>query len=137
MNLRIAIVLGALLGAAGVGLGAYHAHGLEKRLANQGIEATEIAKRIDQGEVGVRYLMVHTLAFLFLGLVADRQPSRWLTVAGLFLLLGVLCFSGGLFMLSMGGPETLRHWAIVPLGGLSLIVAWCALFGYGCCVRRS
>ena len=128
MNLRIAMLLGALLGATGVGIGAYHAHGLERRLEKQGVEKAAIKIRLAQGEVGVRYQLVHAVALLFVGLASDRRPSRWLSASGWCLLFGVTLFSGGLYMLSMGG--VLGHWAIIPLGGLALIAGWCFLIGH-------
>ncbi len=135
MSLRVAILIGALLGASGVGLGAYHAHGLEAKLAKQGLAAEEVEQRVAQGDVGVRYQMVHALVLLFLGLLAERQASICLKTSAWCFTLGVLLFSGGLYMLSLGGPAVFRHWAIVPIGGLTLIVGWTALIGHAVRMR--
>lgn len=135
MNLRTIIVVGALLGAAGVGLGAYHAHGLQTRLAKQGVDEAIVAKRVAQGETGVRYHMAHTLALLVVGLLADRHTTRWLSATACCFLIGIVLFSGGLYMLSLGGPEILRHPAFVPVGGMTLILGWCSLAVHGARLR--
>lgn len=137
MNLRLAILLGALLGACGVGLGAYHAHGLEKRLLDSGIESATVEKRVEQGEVGVRYQLVHALGLMNIGILASLQKGKCLAAAGWCFVIGVLFFSGGLYMLSMGGPEPLRHPAIVPLGGGTLIIGWCLLLIHAAGIKSS
>ena len=58
------IAVGALLGALGVALGAYGAHGLEKQLAAWGFAGDELAKRLANHETAVRYQMWHALAIV-------------------------------------------------------------------------
>lgn len=130
MVTKIFLVLAALLGASGVALGAYHAHGLEKSLRKQGLSEEVVSKRLDQCEVAVRYQMYHALALLAVGLLAARRESGrasrgLLTAAGDLFLIGVLMFSGGLYLFVFAGNGI--HWSIVPLGGLAFIVGWLAL----------
>ena len=124
MSLRTILVLAALVGASGVILGAYHAHGLEKRLLGSGLAEEEVQRRVDSGDVGVRYQMVHAVALLVLGLLAERRRTAWLTATVIGFLLGMLLFCGGLYMIAFNAPDPLQYWAIVPAGGLTLILGW-------------
>jgi uncharacterized membrane protein YgdD (TMEM256/DUF423 family) len=120
------LLAAGFLGAVGVAIGAYSAHGLESSLLEQGIEVDAVAKRIDQCEVGVRYHLLHVVALLAIG--CSRLPQMAFGWAAAFWTLGVGLFSGGLYSLAFLG--ILGHWAIVPLGGLSFILGWvCVLFG--------
>ena len=135
MNGRIWIVLAGLLGASGVGLGAFHAHGLTNWLAKQELSEPEIAKRAANCETAVRYQMYHSLALFGVGLLArGRQNSRTKLAGGLFVL-GTLLFSGGLYLFVFTGD--LLHWAIVPVGGLCLIAGWLALAAVDCCGAKT
>jgi uncharacterized membrane protein YgdD (TMEM256/DUF423 family) len=125
MNPKIWLVLAGILGATGVVLGAYHAHGLESWLTRQGLDSIEVAKRMHNCEVGVRYQMYHTLALVGVALLAFRNPGASLTAAGACFFLGVLLFSGLLYGIVFTGVKVLG--AIVPIGGLLMIVGWLAL----------
>jgi uncharacterized membrane protein YgdD (TMEM256/DUF423 family) len=118
------IVIAGVLGASGVLLGAYHAHGLEKMLASQQLDVTEINKRMDQCAVAVRYQMIHALGLVCVGLLAGRGSRRYSTSGTLFTV-GTVLFSGGLYLNVFTG--NMIHWAIVPSGGLLLAAAWVAL----------
>lgn len=119
---RWMVAVAGVLGLLGVALGAFAAHGLESRLAEQGLEPVELAKRIDNCETGARYHMLHSLALLSLGLsTAPVCPKRRAVAAACFLL-GIALFSGGLYSISLFG--VLGHWAIVPAGGLCFMVGW-------------
>jgi uncharacterized membrane protein YgdD (TMEM256/DUF423 family) len=122
---KIWIVTGALLGAIGVGFGAYHAHGLEKALADRALPADKLALAMENFDVGVRYELYHAIALVLVGLLAWRAPSRWLCAAGILFLLGTMLFSWGLFFPVLSGTKL--PWFLVPIGGLSLIVAWVLL----------
>ncbi|MCA9269540.1 MAG: DUF423 domain-containing protein, partial [Planctomycetales bacterium] len=115
---KIWIATAALLGAAAVALGAYHAHGLESSLAKRGLEAAEVAKQMHNCETAVRYQMFHALAMLGVGSLLLRGPSLMLSLAAGMMLAGVIGFSGGL--LAMVFSIAKLHWSIVPLGGLLL-----------------
>jgi uncharacterized membrane protein YgdD (TMEM256/DUF423 family) len=125
MNAKVWIVIAGLLGAAAVGLGAFHAHGLNTMLEKRGDEPAKVAKRMHDCDVAVRYQMYHALALLAVGILAMRQPSVLLTSAGALLLLGVLLFSGGLYLIVFA--DNIVHWVIVPSGGLSMILGWVVL----------
>lgn len=125
MNPKIWLILASLLGAAGVGLGAFHAHGMSDWLERQGLDSVEIAKRMQNCETGLRYQMYHALALAVVGVLALRQNTAALTAAGVCFFLGVLIFSGLLYGIVFTGVKILG--AIVPIGGVLMIVGWLAL----------
>mgnify|MGYP006277914381 CR=1 FL=1 len=124
---RICLLLAALFGASGVGLGAYHAHGLEKRLDRLDIEAAAKTKRLDNCATAVKYQLYHAVAFLGLASVATLRPGRAAAVTALLWTAGTCGFSGGLYWFVFTG--SVGHWAIVPSGGVLLIVGWLTLAG--------
>ena len=122
------IAIGALLGAIGVALGAYGAHGLsdllEKRL---GYTGDDLHHRLAIFETAVRYQMFHAAALVLAGLaIAQRDSAAW-RFAAWALLIGVLIFSGLLKVLAFAPPSYNWLGAIVPIGGVLLIVGWLAL----------
>lgn len=125
MVARIWIVAAALMGASGVGLGAFQAHGLPGWLERQGVAEASRAKRIDNCEIAVRYQMFHAPVLLMIGIWSHRESRKLLPVAATLLLVGFSLFSGGLYLGVFTG--NLGHWAIVPTGGLCLILSWLAL----------
>ena len=122
---RRILLVAALLGALGVILGAFGAHGLENAVKDWGLSADEQARRLATWDVAVRYQMYHALALLGAGLLALHQRSRSLAVASVAFTLGTLVFSGCLYVLVLSGIKILG--AVVPLGGLGMIVGWLAL----------
>jgi uncharacterized membrane protein YgdD (TMEM256/DUF423 family) len=131
--------IGAILGALGVGFGAFGAHGLTPSLKDfnsmDPIDREATARRLATYEDGVRYHMYHALAIVAVGLVAMRNgPSRMLNAsAGLFLF-GIVAFSGVLYGIGAGGPKSLGMYA--PFGGVALILGW-IVFALGLSGRPS
>lgn len=105
----------------GVMIGAYGAHGLEALLQRSGNDLDWINKRLDQCETAVRYHLLHAVALLALGL-SPLSSCWWAKWSASFWILGISLFCGGLY--SIVFFDTLGHWSIVPLGGLSLILGW-------------
>ncbi len=122
---RWIVFLAGVLGALGVGLGAFAAHGLAEYLAKQNLELEAIAKRLDQCDVAIRYHMLHVVALLAIGLSASSAHRSLAVLASAFFLLGMTLFSGGLYSMVFLG--VMGHWAIVPAGGLCLILGWCSV----------
>jgi uncharacterized membrane protein YgdD (TMEM256/DUF423 family) len=69
--------------------------------------------------------MLHAVALLTLGLLADRLSGTSLTVAGAAWTVGTVIFTGSLWLLASTGTRWLG--AITPIGGLILLVGWAAL----------
>ncbi len=114
---KLFLVLGALLAAAAVALGAFGAHGLKGRLAPEMLAVFQTA---------VQYHFWHALGVLAVGLACLALPDgAWLRAAGWLLALGVVLFSGSLYVLALSGERWLG--ALAPLGGLAFIGGWIAL----------
>ena len=88
------IAIGALLGAIGVGLGAFGAHGLSDFLAGLGYAGDDLTRRLDIFNTAVRYQMLHAIALVLTGLALEQRPSGWWRFAAWSFLIGVLLFSG-------------------------------------------
>ncbi|QGJ68361.1 Proline--tRNA ligase [Planctomycetales bacterium 10988] len=133
MNPTFWLISGGILGLLGVGLGAFGAHGLESETWHQrlGWDSPEmVQKNLETFETAVRYQMYHVPALILVGLWAAWRPSRWLTASGICFLLGILIFSGLLYALVFSGVKILG--AIVPIGGVLLMVGWFLLSIAGC-----
>ena len=108
--------VGALAAGIGVALGAFGAHGLKTRVE---------PALLDVFETGVRYHLIHALALLVLGLAHARNPAPLLQAASWLLLLGIIVFSGSLYLLSATDIRWLG--AITPIGGLAFLIGWAIL----------
>jgi uncharacterized membrane protein YgdD (TMEM256/DUF423 family) len=98
-------------------LGAFGAHGLKTLLDASALEIWDTA---------VLYQLIHALALLITGGLAGNPPTKATQVAGIAFGIGILLFSGSLYLLALGGPHLLGP--VTPVGGLALIVGWFALF---------
>lgn len=120
MGGKIWIAVAGLLGAVGVGMGAYASHGLG---FIEDATVREAARAMLQ--TAVQQQMFHALALLGVGALALRAESKLLALAGLLFTVGVLLFSGLIYLRILGGVDSLR--AFVPWGGTCLIAAWLVL----------
>jgi uncharacterized membrane protein YgdD (TMEM256/DUF423 family) len=121
------IAIGAIIGAIGVALGAFGAHGLQDFLVRQGYSGDDLTRRLDIFETAIRYQLFHALALVLVGLALDRRPTPWWRFAAWAFLSGVVLFSGLLKVLTIAGPSWSWLGAVVPLGGVAMIVGWLAL----------
>ncbi|UPL47835.1 DUF423 domain-containing protein [Hymenobacter sublimis] len=118
MTARLILQLAALLGALGVGIGAFGAHGLRKML--------EASGRFETFETAVRYQFYHALALLAVGILLHVKPElRSLGTVAWLWLGGVLVFSGSLYVLCLTGITKLG--AVTPIGGVLLVAGWIVL----------
>lgn len=115
--MRLFLILSGINGFLAVALGAFATHGLEPVLAPAALA---------NFHTGADYQLLHTLALFGTALLLGRYPSAApLRVAGWLFLLGILLFSGSLYLLSLGASRALV-W-LTPLGGLALLSAWASL----------
>lgn len=71
---------------------------------------------------------VHSLALIAIGILSVQfPPSRWLDWAGIAFLVGIFCFSGGIY--AAFGPLNLAVKILIPIGGTALMAGWC-LFAF-------
>jgi uncharacterized membrane protein YgdD (TMEM256/DUF423 family) len=116
---RLLAALGAANGFAAVALGALGAHALKARLAPEQLATFHTA---------ADYQGLHALALLATGLACLLVESRHLRAAGLLFVIGILLFSGSLYVLAVTGIRWLG--AVTPFGGVSLLAGW-LLLGIG------
>ena len=119
--LKLFCLAGALLGFLGVAAGSFGAHGLKDMLEANGQAAN--------WETAVRYCLFHAVVLVAMaGLTAApgaNAANGLMTVAAGCLVVGVLIFSGFLGVLALTGIRILG--AIVPIGGVLLLVGWATL----------
>lgn len=108
------IMVGAILAAIGVGLGAFGAHGLADQLTETG--------RLGTYEKAVQYQMYHSLALVMLGLIGVQYRSKLIDYAGILFMVGIFLFSGSLYLLAIFNISWMG--AIAPIGGSAFIVGW-------------
>ncbi|WP_439101934.1 DUF423 domain-containing protein [Congregibacter sp.] len=118
---QLGFFLGALGGLLSVAFGAFGAHALRDRLDSYSLGVFETA---------VQYQFYHSLALLIAGLLLLQFPASMLLKSSVVLfVLGILVFSGSLYILSLSG---VRWWgAVTPLGGLAFIAAWACMAAAG------
>jgi uncharacterized membrane protein YgdD (TMEM256/DUF423 family) len=121
------LAIGALIGAIGVGLGAFGAHGLPDFLQQRGYTDADLARRLEIFDTAIRYQLIHALALVVTALALDRKPTFSWRLAAWTFLIGVVLFSGLLKLLTFAGPSWNWLGAVVPIGGVSMIAGWFAL----------
>lgn len=114
---RIFMTLASLLGGLAVALGAFGAHALRGRLDE---------RMLANFETGVRYHFYHALALVAVVVVIKLWPTSALAnYAGWLFLVGILIFSGSLYLMALTGARWLG--AITPIGGVAFIAGWLCL----------
>jgi len=121
---RFLLLASTINGFLAVALGAFGAHGLKNRLA----DAPDVARRLGWWETAAHYHLLHALALAILALACDRLPQRWLGRAGTAMLVGIVLFSGSLYLMALSGVTALG--AVTPIGGAALLAGWVS-FGIG------
>ena len=113
------VSLGASLAGLSVLLGAFGAHSLKAQLTE---------KKLATFHTATDYLGYHALGLIAIGLLiyvlSDeisaklKRSARWISV-------GILLFSGSLYVLTFDGPRFFGP--ITPLGGLCFMIGWFTL----------
>ena len=111
--MRIFLVAGSVLAFVAVAAGAFGAHALRARLSPD---------LLDVFETGARYQMYHALALLAVAWVGSQSPSGLVTAAGWSFIVGILIFSGSLYILALADLRWMG--AITPIGGVAFLVGW-------------
>lgn len=113
--LRIFLMLAAFFGFTGVALGAFAAHGLKSRLTPEYLAVFQ---------TGVHYQMLHALALLGVALLSVQVGAALVKWAGWAFAVGILLFSGSLYLLTLAG---LSVGIVTPIGGLFFLIGWALL----------
>lgn len=115
--MKIFVTLGSLSALLGVGLGAFGAHGLKSRVTPE---------LLTTWNTGVHYHLVHALALVLVGILCHLLSDALLArTAGWFLVVGIILFSGSLYVLVLSGVRSLG--LITPLGGVCFLLGWLLL----------
>ncbi len=113
MNRKL-MIIGAVLGALAVAIGAYGAHGGAKYITPE--------STITFGKA-VRYQMYHVFAILIAAVASGLLPNqkKILSLAGYAFLLGIILFSGSLYVIVFA---KIPMGYITPTGGTFFIIGW-------------
>lgn len=117
---RFHILCGLTLACLGVVIGAFASHGLKPLLS---------LKEVNNFETGVKYQFYHAFALIVLGLLGTHFPKgeKSFNLAGFLFFIGILLFSGSLYLLSTQSILSINIpllGPITPLGGTLLIFGW-------------
>jgi uncharacterized membrane protein YgdD (TMEM256/DUF423 family) len=117
LNGRVVLTLGAVFGGCGVVLGAIGAHAL-----------THLSPALqDAYQTATGYHLIHAVGLLAVGVWLRTAPHPlWLRWAALAWVVGIVLFSGSIYLHALLGERWLPGW-VTPLGGLALIAGWVML----------
>ena len=117
------LAVGALLGGVAVAFGAFGAHGLKRIVPPETVSTFQ---------TGVQYQMYHGLALIAVAIIFEKFPNRLLNWSGLAFCIGILLFSGSLYLLTFlkaTGKVGLEGLGLVtPVGGVFFILGWVLFF---------
>lgn len=125
---RKLIIISGISGAIAVMLGAMGAHYL-KSLIEKGILTPE---NLQSYHTAVEYQVYHTLALLFVAILAKEENKLLKWISNLFVT-GIIMFSGSIYILSTQTATGFSaKWLgpITPLGGICFIAGWIILVVY-------
>ena len=100
----------------GVVLGAFGSHALKAKLSDYSLDVYKTA---------VMYHFIHALGLFIVAWLSMTVADPKINIAGIFMVIGIILFSGSLYALALTGHKWLG--AIAPLGGVSFLIAWSLL----------
>jgi uncharacterized membrane protein YgdD (TMEM256/DUF423 family) len=112
------LVLASFFGLIAVAFGAFGAHGLKKLISPE---------YISMWEKGVQYQFYHALALIVCAIYLKTEDSKLILNAAYCFVLGILFFSGSLYLLAtreLTGIPTVILGPITPVGGFFFIAGW-------------
>ena len=115
---RIFLIVAALAGLTAVALGAFGAHGLRSLLTPE---------QLIIWEKGVQYQIYHALALFICSIYLRKEFSLPIRNAAICFIVGILCFSGSLYLLAtreLTGISPVIIGPITPIGGFFFIAGW-------------
>lgn len=105
---------GAIFAFLSVALGAFGAHALKDKLS---------ADMLNVFHTGDQYQMYHALALIAVGIMIKLSiGGRTMHWAGWLFAIGIVLFSGSLYLLSTTGVTALG--AVTPIGGVCFLAGW-------------
>lgn len=124
MNFKRWFIIASSFTLLSVAMGAFAAHALKAQFGEYELSIIETA---------ARYQMYHGLAIFFVTLLGlfvsqQRKDCRVLISANITFTLGILLFSGSLYLLALYGVKWMVF--LTPIGGVSFIIAWSILIWF-------
>ena len=116
MKHNVIISLGSFNAALAIAFGAFAAHGLKSHIDERSIEIFNTA---------ADFHFWHAIGLIIIGIIAKNMSKTNFASVVWLMTLGILLFSGSLYILSVTGIRWLG--AITPFGGTSFIIAWLLL----------
>lgn len=111
------LVFAAISGFLAVALGAFGAHGLKAVLSPEMMAVYQ---------TGVQYHLTHSILWVVVSALTVIDPHNiWLKRSALALAIGIVLFSGSLYLLTVTGWKSLGM--ITPIGGVSMLLGWLML----------
>ena len=111
---QVLLFSGALCGFLSVAIGAFAAHGLKGYLSVQAMGWMH---------TGVQYQMFHSIMICLLAMACMHWPGiKILKVAAICMLVGIVLFSGSLYLMALTQVKQLG--IITPLGGIGFLLGW-------------
>ena len=115
--------IGSIAALLAVVLGAFAAHGLEDKISPE---------QITVFQTGVRYQFYHAFGIFIAAILYVKSQNIWLKRAIWCFVLGIVMFSGSIYLLSTRDLLGIANWKwlgpITPIGGTFFIIGWAALF---------
>jgi uncharacterized membrane protein YgdD (TMEM256/DUF423 family) len=108
------LIITCFLGLIAIVLGAFGAHALKDVLSSS---------QLSSFETGVRYQMYHTIVLLFVNIFDGFTTAQRNKISFIFFL-GILLFSGSIYLIQLTSITAKSIWFITPLGGLILMIGW-------------
>ncbi|MBL7789911.1 MAG: DUF423 domain-containing protein [Chitinophagales bacterium] len=114
---KIGLSIG-IIGALGVLIGAFGAHGVKGKISDQ---------HYNSYRVGVEYLFFHLAPLLY---IVTQTYNKVLQKAALLFIFGILFFTGSNVLMT---TEAIHHinfhflWPVTPLGGILFVIGWLSM----------
>jgi uncharacterized membrane protein YgdD (TMEM256/DUF423 family) len=111
---KLFLILGSINAAAAVTMGAFGTHFLKTKIPEEMLFVFQTA---------VQYHFFHSLGLLIVGLLTIYfNHDKYLEIAGWMMFIGIILFSGSLYILSTTNIRWLGM--ITPFGGTAFIISW-------------
>lgn len=108
------LIITCFLGLVAIVLGAFGAHALKDVLSSS---------ELSSFETGVRYQMYHAIVVLFVNIFDGCTTAQKNKISFIFFL-GILLFSGSIYVIQLTSITAKSIWFVTPLGGLILMIGW-------------
>lgn len=108
------LIITCFLGLVAIVLGAFGAHALKDVLSSS---------ELSSFESGVRYQMYHAIVVLFVNIFDGFTTAQKNKISFIFFL-GILLFSGSIYVIQLTSITAKSIWFVTPLGGLILMIGW-------------